>query len=205
MGASDIGTGTKTVMAMVVSEELGVPLKKIQIEHADTGTTQYATPSGGSKTVPTESPAVRAASIHVKQQLLEMASQELKVGISDLIFSDGDVVSWSDPSKKIKVDRYPRISKTRPHPGGWLSRSQPGRQGREPLCRSILRGGGQYEDRRGEDPPFPECQRQRPGDEPADLREPGIWWNHDGDWSWDDRDPGPRRRSDGQDRDQELA
>jgi xanthine dehydrogenase YagR molybdenum-binding subunit len=29
MGASDIGTGTKTVMAMVVSEELGVPMKKI--------------------------------------------------------------------------------------------------------------------------------------------------------------------------------
>jgi CO/xanthine dehydrogenase Mo-binding subunit len=109
MGASDIGTGTKTVMAMVVSEELGVPLKKIQIEHADTGTTQYATPSGGSKTVPTESPAVRAASIHVKQQLLEMASQELKVGVSDLIFSDGDVVSWSDPSKKIKATDIPEF------------------------------------------------------------------------------------------------
>jgi xanthine dehydrogenase YagR molybdenum-binding subunit len=41
-------------MAMVASEELGVPLHKIQIEHADTGTTQFATPSGGSKTVPTE-------------------------------------------------------------------------------------------------------------------------------------------------------
>ena len=53
---------------------------KIQIEHADTGTTQYATPSGGSKTVPTESPAVRAAAIEVKQQLLDMAAEELKVG-----------------------------------------------------------------------------------------------------------------------------
>ena len=59
MGARDIGTGTKTVMAMVVAEELGVPLEKIQIENADTGTTQFATASGGSKTVPTESPAVR--------------------------------------------------------------------------------------------------------------------------------------------------
>jgi len=67
MGASDIGTGTKTVMAMVVSEELGVSMKKIQIEHADTGTTQYATPSGGSKTVPTEARRVRAAALHVKQ------------------------------------------------------------------------------------------------------------------------------------------
>ncbi len=103
MGASDIGTGTKTIMAMVVSEELGVPINKIQIENADTGTTQYATPSGGSKTVPTESPAVRAAAIHVKQQLLEMASTELRVNASELIFSNGEVTSWSDPSNKIKV------------------------------------------------------------------------------------------------------
>jgi xanthine dehydrogenase YagR molybdenum-binding subunit len=51
MGASDIGTGTKTVMAMVVAEELGVDLDLITIENADTGTTQFATGSGGSKTV----------------------------------------------------------------------------------------------------------------------------------------------------------
>ena len=78
MGASDIGAGTRTVMALVVSEELGVRPEVIDIENADTATTQYATPSGGSKTVPTESPAVRAAAIHVKQQLLAMAAEELK-------------------------------------------------------------------------------------------------------------------------------
>jgi xanthine dehydrogenase YagR molybdenum-binding subunit len=67
MGASDLGTGTKTVMAMVVAEELGIKPEAIQIENADTGTTQYATPSGGSKTVPTEAPAVRNAAVQVKQ------------------------------------------------------------------------------------------------------------------------------------------
>lgn len=103
MGASDIGTGTKTVMAMVVSEELGVPIEKIQIEHADTGTTQYATPSGGSKTVPTESPAVRAAAVEVKRQLLELASKELKLDSKDLIFKNGEIISKSEPSKKIKI------------------------------------------------------------------------------------------------------
>jgi xanthine dehydrogenase YagR molybdenum-binding subunit len=103
MGASDIGTGTKTVMAMVVSEELGVPVQKIQVEHADTGTTQYATPSGGSKTIPTEGPAVRAAALNVKQQLLEMAGRELKVDIADLSFKEGEIASIKDPSKRIKV------------------------------------------------------------------------------------------------------
>jgi len=103
MGASDIGTGTKTVMAMVVSEELGIPTRRIQIENADTGTTQYATPSGGSKTVPTESPTVRAAALDVKRQLLEMASNDLKIDSSDLTLKKGEVISKNDPSKKIRV------------------------------------------------------------------------------------------------------
>jgi len=103
MGASDIGTGTKTVMAMVVSEELGVPIGKIRIENADTGTTQYATPSGGSKTVPTEAPAVRDAAMSVKRQLLELASKDLKVDAADLTLEEGKVLSKDDPSKRIRI------------------------------------------------------------------------------------------------------
>jgi CO/xanthine dehydrogenase Mo-binding subunit len=111
MGASDIGTGTKTVMAMVVSEELGVPMKKIQIEHADTRTTQYATPSGGSKTVPTEGPAVRAAALHVKQQLLEMVGRELKTEADQLNLKNGEIFSTVDPTKKIKISGLPELKK----------------------------------------------------------------------------------------------
>jgi xanthine dehydrogenase YagR molybdenum-binding subunit len=103
MGASDIGTGTKTVMAMVVSEELGVPLEKIQIENADTGTTQYATASGGSKTVPTEAPAVRDAALKVKRQLLEIAAEELKAPVNELQIDGEAVVSRRDPKVRKKI------------------------------------------------------------------------------------------------------
>jgi CO/xanthine dehydrogenase Mo-binding subunit len=103
MGASDIGTGTKTVMAMVVAEELGVSPTDVQIEHADTGTTQYATPSGGSKTVPTESPAVRAAAIDARRQLFEIAAQEMDVDISLLNLSNGKVTAAGDTPKEIEI------------------------------------------------------------------------------------------------------
>jgi CO/xanthine dehydrogenase Mo-binding subunit len=103
IGASDLGTGTKTVMAMVVAEELGVPLERIQVENADTGTTQFATPSGGSKTVPTESPAVRDAALKVKAQLLELAAEELKVATGDLQLDGDSVVSKLDPKVRKKV------------------------------------------------------------------------------------------------------
>jgi CO/xanthine dehydrogenase Mo-binding subunit len=111
MGASDIGTGTKTVMAMIVAEELGVLPQVLQIENADTGTTQYATPSGGSKTVPTEAPTVRAATLSVKQQLLDLAAQDLKVESKDLELIGDEVVSTLDPSKKVKISNVTGLKK----------------------------------------------------------------------------------------------
>jgi xanthine dehydrogenase YagR molybdenum-binding subunit len=103
MGASDIGCGTKTVMAMIVAEELGIPLDRIQIEHADTGTTQYATASGGSKTIPTESPTTRAAALEVKQQLTALAAEQLKVAPGDIALRNGEAIAISDPAKKVAL------------------------------------------------------------------------------------------------------
>ena len=103
MGAADIGTGTKTVMSMVVSEELGIPLDRITVEWADTGTTQFATPSGGSKTVPTESPAVRAAALDVKQQLLQLGAEQLKLAPQEVVFRGGEIVAVADAAKKVAL------------------------------------------------------------------------------------------------------
>ncbi len=111
MGAADIGCGTKTWGAQIVSEELGVPVDRISIEHADTGTTQFATPSGGSKTAPTESPAIRAAAIDVKQQLLAMASEHLKLPPADLVLRGNEVIAKSDPSKKVALGQIPAFGR----------------------------------------------------------------------------------------------
>lgn len=110
-GAADIGTGTKTVMAQTVAEELGVPLEKIQIEHADTGTTQYSGPSGGSKTVPSDMPAARAAAIEVRTKLLAGAAEELKVPAAELKLEGADVVSTKDPAKKLAVTAVPALQR----------------------------------------------------------------------------------------------
>ena len=111
MGASDIGTGTKTVMALVVAEELGLEPEVIQIENADTGTTQYATPSGGSKTVPTEAPTVRAACVEVKRQLLEMAAKDLDADPSGLTYQGREVVLKDDPSKSVALTNISGLKK----------------------------------------------------------------------------------------------
>jgi xanthine dehydrogenase YagR molybdenum-binding subunit len=90
-------------MALVVSEELGVKPQYIQIENADTATTQYATPSGGSKTVPTEAPAVRAAAIKIKRQLLDMAASDLGAEPSLLRFQGDRILAHGEPSRSIPL------------------------------------------------------------------------------------------------------
>jgi CO/xanthine dehydrogenase Mo-binding subunit len=99
MGAADLGTGTKTVMAQVVAEELGVPMSKIRVVNADTGTTEFTGPSGGSKTVMADSPAVRAAALDVKEKLIDMAAEQLKVPAAALEIKDGVIASRLGPEK----------------------------------------------------------------------------------------------------------
>ncbi|HKJ65295.1 MAG TPA: xanthine dehydrogenase family protein molybdopterin-binding subunit [Desulfopila sp.] len=110
MGASDIGTGTKTVMAQVAAEELGVQPSIIQIEYADTATTQFATPSGGSKTVPTEAPTVRSAAIALKRELLRMAAEELEADVTDLVYQ-GEWIGIRGTEKKMKVAEIKELQK----------------------------------------------------------------------------------------------
>jgi xanthine dehydrogenase YagR molybdenum-binding subunit len=113
MGASDIGTGTRTVMAMVAAEELGVDPDAIRVENADTGTTKFTGPSGGSKTVPTEAPAVRQAAYLVKKQLIEWAAEQQGWDAAELKLEEGAVISRADPSSKLPVTDIEMLQRRR--------------------------------------------------------------------------------------------
>lgn len=93
MGAADLGTGTKTVMTMIVSEELGVPVERISVEWADTGSTQPTGPSGGSKTVVSDGPPVRDAAAQVREKLLQMAAAQLNVPVAEVSLKDGKIAA----------------------------------------------------------------------------------------------------------------
>ncbi len=114
MGASDNGCGTKTVMAMIVSEELGVEVDKVQIEYADTATTQFATASGGSKTIPTESPAVRAAAIDCRNQSHGNGRQRSSGFLLRIyIWRKTKSSRKPDPDKKVAVGSIEEFRQTR--------------------------------------------------------------------------------------------
>jgi xanthine dehydrogenase YagR molybdenum-binding subunit len=89
----DIGTGTRTAMAQIAAEELGVPLDHVDVTLGDTARGPYATLSAGSSTTPSVGPAVRAAAADAKRQILEIAAQRYDLEERVLDLRDGRIVS----------------------------------------------------------------------------------------------------------------
>src|SRR5207247_6684923 len=71
----DIGTGTRTAMAQIAAEELGIPVDRVQVSLGDSARGPFASISAGSSTVPSMGPAGRSAAADVKRQLVETAAQ----------------------------------------------------------------------------------------------------------------------------------
>jgi xanthine dehydrogenase YagR molybdenum-binding subunit len=89
----DVGTGTKTAMAIVAAEELGLPVDHVTVSLGDTQRGPYATLSAGSSSVPSIAPAVRAAAADGKRQILELAAQRYDENAEELDLRDGRVIA----------------------------------------------------------------------------------------------------------------
>ena len=89
----DIGTGSRTAMAQIAAEELGIPLEHVTVSLGDSARGPFASISAGSSTTPSMGPAVRAAAADAKRQIIEIAAQRyhLEEGVLDI--KGGNLVS----------------------------------------------------------------------------------------------------------------
>jgi len=89
----DIGTGTRTAMAQIAAEELGLPLERVTVALGDSARGPYASVSAGSSTTPSMGPAVRSAAADAAEQILELAAERFHVERRVLSLRDGHIVS----------------------------------------------------------------------------------------------------------------
>jgi len=89
----DIGTGSRTAMAQIAAEELGVPVDRVRVSLGDSARGPYAAISAGSSTIPSMGPAVRSAAADAKRQLLEIAAQRYEVEERVLRIENGRILS----------------------------------------------------------------------------------------------------------------
>jgi xanthine dehydrogenase YagR molybdenum-binding subunit len=91
-GTQDIGTGTRTVLAQICADELGVELNDVQVRIGDTGF-PYGPISAGSITLASVGPAVRIAARDAREQLLGAAAGVLETPKAELRLEGGVIVS----------------------------------------------------------------------------------------------------------------
>jgi len=87
-GVQDIGGGPRTPIAMVVAEELGIPVEKIRVKIGDSRY-PFGPASGGSVTTGSLIPAVRAAAFHAREKLVGVAAKILGAPESDVALANG--------------------------------------------------------------------------------------------------------------------
>lgn len=81
VGSTEMGQGTRTVMAQIAAQVLTVPMSKISVPGTDTSFTPYDRSTGASRSTTVAGKAVERAALVVRASLLETAG--LAFGISD--------------------------------------------------------------------------------------------------------------------------
>jgi xanthine dehydrogenase YagR molybdenum-binding subunit len=105
--ASDIGTGTYTILAQVAADTLGLPIENISIKLGDS-TLPQAPVEGGSFMAASASHAVLAAADEVRKELLASAkavkdSPLADAKLEDTMLADGKIVLKDDPTRGVSI------------------------------------------------------------------------------------------------------
>jgi len=93
VGATDLGTGSDTILAQIAAEVLGVPLEGILVTSSDTDLTPFDVGAYASSTTYVSGTAVQRAAEKARGQILEVASGVLGAEAEDLRLTDGSVVA----------------------------------------------------------------------------------------------------------------
>jgi xanthine dehydrogenase YagR molybdenum-binding subunit len=99
-GTQDIGVGTRTVVAMVAAESLGLTVADIKVNIGDNNY-PVSGPSGGSTTVGGVSSSTRKAAINALEELFAKVAPSLNADPANLEAVGGRIQVKGDPSKSI--------------------------------------------------------------------------------------------------------
>jgi nicotinate dehydrogenase subunit B len=99
-GKIEMGQGIHTSLAMMLAEELDVPLAAVDMVMGDTALCPYDAGTFGSRSTKYFGPPMRQAAAEARGILVRLASQRLGVPEGELATADGAVHPVKDPARK---------------------------------------------------------------------------------------------------------
>ena len=107
-GTVEIGQGCNTILSQVAAEELKVPMEKVHMHQLDTDVIPFDASTTSSRSTYHMGNAVRRASIHAREQIMEAASPMLEAGVKDLDYADGKVFLKDQPQQALPIGEVVR-------------------------------------------------------------------------------------------------
>src|SRR5262245_44803315 len=104
-GKCDFGQGFRTVQTQLVAEELGVPLSRVKMVICDTALTPDQGVSSGSQGHPTQfgPSALRQALATARETLLQLASDQWRIPVSQLSIEDGIITAKGSSLRRMGI------------------------------------------------------------------------------------------------------
>ncbi|GLY77561.1 xanthine dehydrogenase family protein molybdopterin-binding subunit [Actinoallomurus iriomotensis] len=93
-GSSPHGQGHATAWAMLVQDELGIPMDRITVRHGDTDVLTEGVGTFGSRSLQIGGTAVRNAAVEIKERARELAAEEMEADPADLVL-DLESGTWT--------------------------------------------------------------------------------------------------------------
>jgi len=87
----DMGQGTRTMVATVTAEELGVPVGDVEVRLGDTDVTPYGLGSFGARSTIVAAGGIGKAVAVLRAKVLEIAARKLEAASDDLVIENGHV------------------------------------------------------------------------------------------------------------------
>lgn len=103
MGATDLGTGSDTILAQIAAETLGVPVEKILVYSSDTDMTPFDVGAYASSTTYISGGAVHKAALDCRTKILQVAGEILGGDPASLKVDNGVVTAAN--GKKTSYDK----------------------------------------------------------------------------------------------------
>jgi CO/xanthine dehydrogenase Mo-binding subunit len=105
MGATDLGTGSDTILAQIAAETLGVDLEKIVVYSSDTDLTPFDAGAYASSTTYTTGNAVIDAAKKMKGLIIKHGAKHFSTSVDNIIF-DGMVIKNKENNEQISLDDF---------------------------------------------------------------------------------------------------
>ena len=107
-GATEIGQGSETVLAMIVAETLGVPLERVDVVNSDTAVKPWDVGAHASRTTFIAGNAARMAAEKLRADLLAMAAEQLDEPVERLAIENGAIFVAAEPQRRLPYERVAR-------------------------------------------------------------------------------------------------